>query len=315
LLAALTRDSRLSLASFQVVFLNTKETQMNTTETNITYSSLRDFLEGYVGNETPSKLGRMIYKAGLGAWTVFLREVKPSFEISEEFLISFENETLHVSTKFAHGNCSLELKQDMKRFLGFNESDTSKKEHTLDSYLTQLTNFSGNNPHYRISFFKVGQIIEVTVTNKVPANIEEIYYEDKQARTLDWIDDCVGIRIGSIVEGSEVEISPENLMFPFKEIDFEKVTSHINEQVSFYWERDNSDNFYIQYKEVCASVRVCNGEFNWCDNNELTDEIKQQVDDWLDSYYEVDMNTVNHEKVSISRELFIQYYTNDDIFY
>jgi hypothetical protein len=72
-----------------------------------------------------------------------------------------------------------------------------------------------------------------------------VYYEDAKASELNWLEKCTGLRIGSIVEGSDVEVGPETLLFPFTEKDLDRVVSAINEEASFYWERDNSRYFTV----------------------------------------------------------------------
>lgn len=54
----------------------------------------------------------------------------------------------------------------------------------------------------------------------------------------------IGVDIGSIVEGSDVEIGPHRLTFPFSEKDFDDTVKAIDDEASFYWERDNS-HWYI----------------------------------------------------------------------
>ena len=43
----------------------------------------------------------------------------------------------------------------------------------------------------------------------------ELDYDDDDAKYLDWSDNCIGIKIGTIVEGSDYEILPTFLEFPF----------------------------------------------------------------------------------------------------
>jgi hypothetical protein len=81
---------------------------------------------------------------------------------------------------------------------------------------------------------------------------KEIYYEDKLAQEK--IPKCVGIKIGSIVEGSDVEVDPITLKFPFSKEDLDKAVKEINATCSFYWERDNSDWFKLRYSGAKVGV-------------------------------------------------------------
>lgn len=59
----------------------------------------------------------------------------------------------------------------------------------------------------------------------------------------DDLSQLVGIEIGSIVEGSDVDIGPYPLKFPFTDADYWKLVNDVNDEASFYWKRDNTDNF------------------------------------------------------------------------
>lgn len=72
-------------------------------------------------------------------------------------------------------------------------------------------------------------------------NGKDVYYGDAP----DKLTGCIGVKVGSIVEGSDVEIDPEELIFPFTDKDFWNKVDEVNKQASFYWERDNTDNFQI----------------------------------------------------------------------
>lgn len=73
--------------------------------------------------------------------------------------------------------------------------------------------------------------------------VDSVYYESKQAgqskTEQTWWDSCTGIGIGSIVEGSDVEVGPETLIFPFTEKDFDDAVQGVNDEATFYWKRDN----------------------------------------------------------------------------
>lgn len=68
---------------------------------------------------------------------------------------------------------------------------------------------------------------------------------------------CIGIKFGSIVEGSECCSGPYEHFFPFKKKDFDRDIEHMEAETSYYWERDNS-----QWYEV----RVTGGNDYWVHN-------------------------------------------------
>jgi hypothetical protein len=73
----------------------------------------------------------------------------------------------------------------------------------------------------------------------------EIYYESERARQTDWWPHCEGLKIGSIVEGSDVEVGPIELLFPFEETELDAAVKALNDEASFYWERDNAVYFSV----------------------------------------------------------------------
>lgn len=78
-----------------------------------------------------------------------------------------------------------------------------------------------------------------------------VYYEDEKASmdeaAQDWWETCIGITIGSIVEGSDVELSPVDLLFPFTDGDVDRAVEGIDDEADFYWKRDN-----------CTYISICN---------------------------------------------------------
>lgn len=98
------------------------------------------------------------------------------------------------------------------------------------------------------------------VTPKSRNGRNSVYYEDEQASEdkdeQDWWSSCTGIEIGSIVEGSDVEVGPECLAFPFTEDDLDRTVKGIDSEASFYWERDNSTYYTVCNKDGEAEM--------WC---------------------------------------------------
>ena len=71
----------------------------------------------------------------------------------------------------------------------------------------------------------------------------EVYYESDEANTLT---DCIGIKMGSIVEGSEAYVDRDPMMFPFTGEQFDAYVQGINDEAVAYWERDNLDHYSVR---------------------------------------------------------------------
>jgi len=73
------------------------------------------------------------------------------------------------------------------------------------------------------------------------------YYEDKGMDDPSLLIDenILGIDIGSIVEGSDVEVGPIALHFPFTSMQLDEAVKEINDEADFYWKRDNESSYRI----------------------------------------------------------------------
>ena len=76
-----------------------------------------------------------------------------------------------------------------------------------------------------------------------------VYYEDTGADDPTLLDekDIIGIEIGSIVESSDVEVGPYLLRFPITDEELDKTVKDINDEASFYWDRDNLTHCHVSY--------------------------------------------------------------------
>ena len=74
-----------------------------------------------------------------------------------------------------------------------------------------------------------------------------VYYEDSEARVANasWWTSCLGLRIGSIVEGSDVEVGPEELLWPFTDEQLDAAIARIDDEAGFYWDRDNTTYYEV----------------------------------------------------------------------
>lgn len=69
----------------------------------------------------------------------------------------------------------------------------------------------------------------------------EVYYEDLRREGAPPVTDetCSGIKFGSIVEGSDAESGPYYHEFPLDTEAFDRDVVGMEEETTFYWERDN----------------------------------------------------------------------------
>ena len=105
----------------------------------------------------------------------------------------------------------------------------------------------------------------------------DIYYESDKANTKDI--NAVALEIGSIVEGSDVEIGPYRLDFPFDDETMWDVVEEINNEADFYWKRDNEDDFIIECggKEYVVTT-------GW--GFEYSEDTPESVKTFFENFYE-----------------------------
>lgn len=101
----------------------------------------------------------------------------------------------------------------------------------------------------------------------------EVYYESDEANTLT---ECAGIKMGSIVEGSEAYVDRDPMMFPFTGKEFDDYVKSINDEASFYWERDNLDHYVVRQgdKEYCVTS-------GWGEDLKLPKKLREAVTAFL----------------------------------
>lgn len=114
-------------------------------------------------------------------------------------------------------------------------------------------------------------------------NPDELYYEDEEASDCSLADHIIGVKVGSIVEGSDAYAEPFTLMFPFDMEDFWKGVESVNEEASFYWERDNSSWYTLHHPEHGDFwIKECWGDWEWgTEAEEIPQEVKDAVQKWI----------------------------------
>lgn len=95
-----------------------------------------------------------------------------------------------------------------------------------------------------------------------------------------------GVSVSSIVEGSDVDIPGDVLLWekgkprPTKD-EFWNLVEHVNDEACFYWERDNSRYFSIKDPNgMLHYLRECWGDFEW-GSDDIDTEHKQTIVTWL----------------------------------
>ena len=228
------------------------------------YRNLGQLLEAH-GVDTPYSFGRALYKwTDCGPWTVFVLSEAPAHDEVEDVVIACDPATN--GARVESGNPS----KDTLLVLGLDDPAGEAAKWPWRKYCEKLDEFvaehttvkRGYRPDEKLTITKKSVARRwIRVERHVPASTKDFYYENReefdQAK-------CVGLRIGSIVEGSEVEVSPVTLEFPFSEEELDQAVKGIDEEASFYWERDNSKWYCLKSPDgEQFSFRETWGEVKW----------------------------------------------------
>ncbi len=112
----------------------------------------------------------------------------------------------------------------------------------------------------------------------------EAYYEDKAVNDVT-NDNCTGLKIGSIVEGSDVEWGPEEFIFPFESEDFDKAVENMEAETSFYWERDNSQWYKVQTPRGEYYLHNTWGEIVW-DGQKPAKALREKIEEFIHEHFD-----------------------------
>jgi hypothetical protein len=211
-------------------------------------NNFRELMEKRLGDPecTPANWGRLLYKYNdCGPWVVFLTEKSPE-------QIYRENARIYLSTagEVYLDNVS-ELSEKFVRFLGFNKAGTNVKGYSWDEYKKLIDDYiardkkSSKSRSIKIIPNDDKNALLIRSSIDISRELEDHYYEGTQVDP----DDIIGIRLGSIVEGSDVSCDTVELMFPFDTQSLEDALEGINQQAKFYWERDNSHWYIVKNEE------------------------------------------------------------------
>jgi len=233
----------------------------------ITINNLKEFLD-HLGAETPYQAGRSLYKyTGCGPWTAFITNEAPA-----------TTQAFAVTISACRGGLRAEIEEDIidyppevlggvLSFLGFDQVEgvpfigRARKWKSLKAFRARASTFfkkmteegwkhTGGlratiGPHQHSGVMSRRHVF-VAVTRYADSVEGSVYYEDKAAN--EDIPNCIGIKVGSIVEGSEADVDREPLYFPFTGDEFDKLVKGIDDEAGFYWKRDNLDTFIVESK-------------------------------------------------------------------
>ena len=214
-----------------------------------------DGLMKLLGASSPWMAGRNLYKhVSCGPWMTFLVEDAPATAGTIRACIKrTRGDNLHLMVEEGYDDPPEGVVETLARLFGFDEWATRKGR--IKGYTSKLKGFLGRNPvssRGGITFkdFTIHEnghpdgdhdpnpkCLWITLTYRVDAKVGSVYYEDESASRP--IANCIGVKVGSIVEGSDVEIGPEEMLFPFDSSDFWKMVENINEEACFYWKERN----------------------------------------------------------------------------
>lgn len=237
-------------------------------------TNLKEFIH-HVGGDTAYQAGRSLYKyTGCGPWIVYLVEATPKRSTILQITVRLKNKKLHASVEESLFDYENEQAANALSLLGFNEDGSlkgttrllrgNKIGRTLNTYRQTVENFlkkerfngvtntigDTRNPYtltlhpphqQELGMGRGCKRVCITLHRIEEPSYREVYYSE-----ADTLTECAGIKMGSIVEGSEAYVDRDPMMFPFTGEEFDKYVQGIDDEASFYWERDNLDHYRIQ---------------------------------------------------------------------
>jgi len=237
-----------------------------------TYNTLKDLLTPYGEDIAPRYFGKMLYKnTGCGPWTSFIVEESP--EVLHKYRVVIQVD----SSGRLYSESSLSA--DQWQLLGFDdlcvfalaEQDWSMKEYV--DLLKKYASRSQNQELRIYAWFLSNEVLTLILHVTYPAKKFSVYYEDEMAwEGGDWENHCTGIKIGSIVEGSDVCVDPWVLLFPFTSDDLDEAVQSINTEADFYWKRDNYRWFRLVTDKDTYYLQVTWEGVEWAMKPNLTDQ-------------------------------------------
>jgi hypothetical protein len=232
-----------------------------------------------LGGTTPGEWGHLLYRHTFGPWVSFAELDSPASTGHHEATLT-PNEVSGL----------LELQGEasdyIKGFLSLNHQGVSnwgadEFEAYLNSYI--------NGTHVRVadlSWTREGDVLNVVIDRPSEARYDWTSYDSQETRAEDFAAKVVGIKVGSIVEGSDVELEPRILMFPFESDFFQESLNDLEAEVSFYWDRDNSQWYIVTSPEGKIWYPQLDGSGNWQNQEDIPQEVLDELANREDIQYD-----------------------------
>ena len=226
----------------------------DSTETMI--NNLKDFL-AHLGADTPARAGRALYRAtSCGPWTSFAVVEAPKDEdVKLEVAVSLRGGKPFASLKASKVGMKKTI-SDALLFLNFDAGGAydgddvkSLKEYRamVETYLAENGESTAGYGGFKMVLHPGKNDVRITLEKHFPPEITQVYYEDEAARNAD-IPNCIGVKVGSIVEGSDASVSRETMFFPFSAESFDAMVQSVDEEADILWKRDNLDHYHLKYR-------------------------------------------------------------------
>lgn len=281
----------------------------HTHQTMSKIKNLKEFLawRGF-GEDEVGYWSRCFYKyTDCGPWVVFLMRDEDARDETSSFIVRRGDKGKLECVPGGPLNEQGVLPPDdlLSRF-GFNQKGQLKKDYRSDSCMRSMQAYWEALKEYREKLdssdkFEINAVLRPRTWNRsgyrrwifvdlkrhVPAAVEEIYYEDvlRGDKVVD-PDRCVGIKFGSIVEGSDACSGPYEHFFPFKKKDFDRDIEHMDAETSFYWERDNSQWYEVRVTGGTGYyVHNTWGDIRW-DGVPPYKQLRERIERFIEEHWE-----------------------------
>ena len=280
--------------------------------------NLKEFL-AHVGGDNAYQAGRGLYKyTSCGPWITYLVEETPERAVTLAVNVRLKDGKLHAEFEESVFDYENEREAEALSLLGFNADGSPRHgdkigrtlaayRRTIEAYIKRHgdpTIGDSTNPYtlklhpelpHDLGARRARTSVFITLHRMEKPSYREVYYESDEANTLT---ECVGIKMGSIVEGSEAYVDRDPLMFPFTGKEFDDYVKSINDEASFYWERDNLDHYVVRQGD--KEYYVTSG---WGEELKLPKKLREAVTAFLQTndLEEEQTTTIPSTKIEIEK--------------
>lgn len=280
--------------------------------------NLKEFL-AHVGGDNAYQAGRGLYKyTDCGPWITYLVEETPERAVTLAVNVRLKDGKLHAEFEESVFDYENECEAEALSLLGFNADGSPRHgdkigrtlaayRRTIEAYIKRRgepTIGDTRNPYtlklhpelpHDLGARRARKSVFITLHRMEKPTYRDIYYESDEANTLT---ECSGIKMGSIVEGSEAYVDREPMMFPFTGKEFDDYVTSINDEAVFYWNRDNLDHYLIRQgeKEYCVTS-------GWGEELKLPKKLREVVTAFLQTneLEEGQTTTIPSTKIEIEK--------------